>query len=357
MLESDMQLMTLPGLIDPHVHFRTPGQEEKEDFLTGTSAALAGGFTTVIDMPNNAVPITTYDRLVEKREIAKSQVVCDTGFYFGTLGDNLEEFDAVKRLVHGLKIYMNQTTGNYLLNKEALPKIFAMWPEELPILFHAEGKTFDDVLDIVKAYPRKIHLCHMSTTYELKRVIEAKEQGLPVTCGVTAHHLFLTNRDVVGLGAFGMMKPPLSQKEDIDFLWQHLSAIDLIESDHAPHTKSEKEKAAPGSIPHGVPGLETTLPLLTTAMYEGKITLNEIKRLCHDGPSKVFQIVQDEGTKVEVDMDTTYIVQNKNLHTKAGWSPFAGRRMHGQVKRVFIRGEKVYEDGRVLVAPGFGKLL
>lgn len=355
MLETDMKLITLPGLIDPHVHFRTPGQEEKEDFLSGTSAALAGGFTTVIDMPNNALPITTYERLMEKREIAKSQVVCDTGFYFGTLGDNLEEFDKVKRFVHGLKIYMNQTTGDYLLGKEALPKIFEMWPEELPILFHAEGKTFDDVLEVVKKHPRKIHLCHMSTAYELKRVIEAKEQGLPVTCGVTAHHLFLTEEDVEKLKAFGMMKPPLSKKEDVDFLWSHLSAIDLMESDHAPHTLQEKQKS--GAVPHGVPGLETTLPLLTTAMYDGKITLSEIKRLCHDGPSEVFQIADDEGTKVEVDMDEAYIIENDKLKTKAGWSPFAGRKVHGRVKRVFIRGEKVFEDGNILAEPGSGKLL
>lgn len=357
MLESDMKLITFPGLIDPHVHLRTPGQEYKEDFLTGTKAALAGGFTTIIDMPNNAVPITTLERLEAKREIAKTQIVCDTGFYFGSLGDNLDEFDKVKRLVHGLKLYMNPTTGNYLLSKDSLPKIFAAWPEELPILFHAEGTTFDDVLDVVKAHPRKIHLCHMSTAYELKQVIKAKEQGLPVTCGVTAHHLFLSEADVARLKAFGMMKPPLSTPEDVAFLWKHLDAIDLIESDHAPHTFSEKETAAEGHVPHGVPGLETTLPLLTTAMYEGKITREEIVRLCHDGPSQLLQIADDEGTKVEVDMDDTYVLTNDGLFTKAGWTPFAGRKMHGRVKRVFIRGEKVFENGKLLALPGFGKLL
>src|SRR5579872_2669388 len=207
-------MLKLPGLIDPHVHLRTPGEEYKEDFYTGTSAALAGGYTLVLDMPNNSTPITTKERLENKIAIAKRQTVCDIGFHFGSLGDNLDEFKKVENLVVGLKLYLNLTTGNYLLDKSHLEKIFLAWPAEKVILVHSENKTFDDVLDVVRKIPRKVHLCHMSTEYELKRIIESKNNGLPVTCGVTAHHLFLSEEDYNQKGPFAAMKPSLKPKKD-----------------------------------------------------------------------------------------------------------------------------------------------
>src|SRR5579872_2904576 len=133
-----MNIVTIPGLIDPHVHFRTPGQEQIEDFYSGTSAALAGGYTSVIDMPNNLLPITTLGRLEEKISKAREETLCNIGFYFGSLGDNLDEFAKVRGKVLGLKLYLNQTTGNFLLDKTRLEEIFAAWPKELPILVHAE---------------------------------------------------------------------------------------------------------------------------------------------------------------------------------------------------------------------------
>lgn len=376
--------MQLPGLIDPHVHLRDPGQTEKEDFYTGTSAALAGGYTSILDMPNNKTPIISRTTLEEKIKIAKEKIVCDVGFHFGSMGDNLDEFPKVtgysssgalaesrstssrqartiKSLVLGLKLYLNQTTGNFLLDKSHLEKIFAAWPKELPILVHAEDTTFDDVLEVVKEHPRKLHLCHMSTKYELTRVIEAKEAGLPVTCGVTPHHLFLTENDLNHLSAFGMMRPPLRSREDVDFLWKHLSMIDLIESDHAPHTKEEKQNPpAGGPTPFGVPGLETTLPLLLTAVSQGRLSLEQVVKLCHDNPSKIFNIPKIPNTPkttVEIDMESTYEIKNENLFTKCKWSPFDGWKVKGRVRRVFLREEKVFEDGKVLAAPGSGNII
>ncbi len=362
-----MTYLTLPGLIDPHVHLRDPGQTEKEDFLTGTSAALVGGYTTVIDMPNNKTPITTAEKLEEKIQSARKKIVCDVGFYFGSMGNNLAEFPKVSSKVLGLKLFLNHTTGNYLLSLGFLEKIFKAWPNPptggSPILFHAENETFDLVLEVLKKSPRPVHLCHISTSYELKKVIEAKGQGLPVTCGVTPHHLFLDLNDLHHLSSFGMMKPPLQSRKDVEFLWKNLKEIDVIESDHAPHTIEEKQSDPPaGGQYYGVPGLETTLPLLLTAAAEGKLTVNDIVRLSHDGPKRIFlpylnDVDHLRDSRVEIDPDEEWMIQNKNLLTKCKWSPFDGWKVKGRVKRVFLRGEKVFENGKVLAALGFGKIL
>ncbi len=348
-----MSKLILPGLIDPHVHLRDPGQTNKEDFYTGTSAALAGGYTTVIDMPNNMVPITTRERLEEKIAIAKEKIACDVGFYFGSLGDNLDEFAKIHDKVIGLKLYLNHTTGNLLLDKKNLSRVFSAWGSNLPILVHAEEKTVEDVLHVVRETRQKTHFCHISLESELKLIIQAKEEGLPITCGVTTHHLFLTEHDEKTLGVFGKMKPRLKSKKDVAFLWKNIAAIDVIESDHAPHTVEEKESNAP---PFGVPGLETTLPLLLTAVSEGRLTIDEIIRLCHTNPSKIFGITTDPATKVEVDLNTEYIIRNTNLHTKCGWSPFNGYTVNGKIEKVFMRGTLVFDDGKILAKPGSGLL-
>ncbi|MBI2028760.1 MAG: amidohydrolase family protein [Candidatus Levybacteria bacterium] len=359
-----MSLITLLGLIDPHVHLRDPRQTHKEDFYTGTCAALAGGFTTILDMPNNKTPITTFRVLNEKIKIAKEKIVCDVGFYFGSLGDNLDEFEKVKNKVLGLKLYLNETTGNLLIDKMELEKIFLAWSQSMslhsnilstkPILIHAEEKMLNVVIDLVKKLGNKIHVCHISTVSDLTQIIKAKEEGLPITCGVTPHHLFLTENDVKTLGPFGKMKPGLKSKKDQDFLWKNLKYIDVIESDHAPHTVNEKRGEG---TTYGVPGLETTLPLLLTAVSEKRIEIDDIMRLCHKNTAKIFGIKSDPQTKIEINLHTSYFILHTSLFTKCGWSPFEGWKVKGKIERVFIRGEKVFEDGKVLVKPGFGKIL
>lgn len=346
-------LITLPGLIDPHVHLRDPGQTNKEDFLTGTSAALAGGYTTVMDMPNNTVPITTLETLEAKLDSAHAQVVSDIGFHFGTLGDNFSEFPKVIDKVTGLKIYLNVTTGNFIIDKPKLLDIYKAWPGSKPILLHAEDDVSDLVLSTLKAVPKTTHICHVSSRAELEFVIKAKEAGLPITCGVTPHHMFLSDKDAERLGAFGHMKPFLKPKADQDFLWQHLDYIDVIESDHAPHTKVEKESDTP---PFGVPGLETTLPLMLTAEAEGKLSRTQLIEKLHANPARIFNIATDDSTSVEVNMDE-YEISNEGLKTKAGWTPFAGRRVVGKVSSVKLRGQAVYKDGKVVAQPGSGCII
>ncbi len=350
-----MSNITLPGLIDPHVHLREPGAIQKEDFTSGTAAAIAGGYTTILDMPNNKTPITTTERLEEKISLAKPKILCDIGFHFGSLGDNLDEFTQASKKAMGLKLYLNETTGNFLIDKAHVEAIFTAWPKNAgAILLHAEDDAVAFVIEVVKKTKKKAHFCHISTKRDLVLISQAKELGLPISCGVTPHHLLLTEQDAEKLGPYGRMKPVLKSKSDVEFLWKNLSNIDVIESDHAPHTKEEKEGDNP---PFGVPGLETTLPLLLTAVSENKMTIEDIIRLCHTNPAKIFGIVTDSNTKIEVDSDTKYEIRNTNLFTKCGWSPFNDWKVKGKIIKVVIRGQTVFENGTVLAKPGSGIIL
>lgn len=350
-------MITLPGLIDPHVHLRYLSPEN-EDFLTSTNAAIAGGFTMVLDMPNNTPPITTFPRLQAKIDQASHYTRYDIGFYFGSLGDNLDEFEKVKNMVYGLKLYLNQTTGGYIIDEKTMRKIYKKWHEvtegKKPILLHAESEVLDSVAKIVKRTNQPTHICHISSKEELSKIIQMKDGGLPITCGVTPHHLFLTEDDLKTLGPYGMMKPPLKPKRDQEFLWENLKYVDVIESDHAPHTKKAKESVNP---PFGVPGLETTLPLLLTAMNDRRITKKEIIDKCYTEPKKIFHLPDQPDTYVEVDENEEWVIKNENLFTKCKWSPFDGWKVKGKVKRVTVRGTKVFEDGKILVKPGFGDII
>lgn len=347
------ELITLPGLIDLHVHLRDPGQTDKEDFYTGTSAALAGGFTTVVDMPNNLVAVTSENLLDEKIASAKQKIVCDVGFNFGTLGDNFNEFTKIVDKVVGLKIYLNITTGNIIIDKPKLSEIYANWLSDKPIFLHAEDDVSDLVMSTLRKYPKRTHLCHVSSQKELEFIIKAKAEGLPITCGVTPHHLFRSDQDYEKLKGLGFMKPFLKPKSDQEFLWDNLDAIDVFESDHAPHTLEEKHLPQP---PFGVPGLETMLPLFLSAERERKLTREQILDKLHYNPAKILGLKPDKDTKIEVEM-IEYKIRNEELKTKCGWSPFAGHKVIGKVKKVYIRGELAYENGEVLVKPGSGKVI
>jgi dihydroorotase-like cyclic amidohydrolase len=342
--------ISLPGLTDVHVHLRDPGQEHKEDFITGTSAALAGGFTTVIDMPNNAEPIFTVERLRRKIALAKQKVVCDIGFYFGSQGDNLDEFAEASQLALGLKLYLNHTTGNFLMDPEHLKTIYAAWPQDSPILLHAEEDVIDVVIESLNGLARPIHVCHMPSREILEKIIVAKKLGLPVTCGVCPHHLFLNDQDEQRIGVYGAMKPSLKPQSDVNYLWEHLDDIDMFESDHAPHTHQEKQDGA-----FGVPGLETMLPLLMTAVSNGKMTIEQLVDKLYTQPKKLLKLPDQEAEITFVGEPT--VIDNNKLLTKCGWSPFDGMAVSGKVQKVILRGEVVFENGVVQAHPGTGKIL
>lgn len=345
--------ITLPGLIDIHVHLRDPGQTHKEDFFSGTSAALAGGYTAIFDMPNNAEPIVTSDLLCKKIQSAQKQIVADIGFYFGSLGNNFDEFSEVIDKVRGLKIYLNVTTGNYKIDTRKLIEIYKNWPSDKPILLHAEDDVSELVMSVMSKVPKNTHICHVSSRRELEFVMNAKQRGFPITCGVTPHHLFLTNEDAEKLGPYGYMKPFLKSNKDVNFLWDNMDAIDVIESDHAPHTKIEKESINP---PFGVPGLETTLPLMLTAQQEGRLTHSQLLDKLHNNAVKIIGYEPPDNTVVEVELEEC-IIKSSELKTKCGWTPFDGRRVAGKVVKTIIEGKTVFMDGEVIAAPGSGRII
>lgn len=344
------KVFKLPGLVDVHVHLREPGATHKEDFTTGTKAAIAGGYTTVFDMPNNPNPTVTEDALEEKINLAKGRIYADLGFNFGGSKVSVPYFDKVKDRVFGLKVYMNHTTGPLLIeDQEDLEEIFANWPggrRGKVIMVHAEGDTLVKAIDLAKRHGKRLHVCHISLEREIELIKKAKEEELDLTCEVSAHHLFLTDEDVKDLGPFGMMKPPLATKADVESLWVNLEFIDMVASDHAPHTVDEKIHAQ--IAPYGVPGLETTLPLLLDAANKGRVSLDKVIELTCKNPRKLFNLKDDKETFTEVDLDKEYEIKNENLFTKCGWTPFNGRVVRGKVKRVVLRGEEVYDGEKVL---------
>lgn len=347
-------IIKLPGLIDVHVHLREPGATYKEDFATGTKAAIAGGYTTVLDMPNNPVPTISPEALQEKMDLAKGKVYCDVGFHFGASPKSIQYFSQVANQVFGLKVYMNQTTGDLLMeDDQTLETVFSAWSKDRPLLVHAEGDTLQKAIALAKKYNKKLHVCHVSLKKEVELIKSAKEDGLNISCEVTCHHLFLTDEDAKRLGSFGLMKPPLASLQDQQALWEGIKdgTIDMIGSDHAPHTKEEKSSEKPA---FGVPGLETTLPLLLTAVDEGRLTLDKLIELTFTNPRRVFNIPGQENTYIEVET-TPYTLIPNHLFTKCGWTPFAGMKVKGQVKKVVLRGQPVY-DGQNIFGP-YGEVI
>lgn len=346
-----MSLQRFPGFIDVHVHLREPGATNKEDFRTGTRAAVAGGFTFVIDMPNNpSAPTVSIDRLEEKIALSSQKAVCDVGFHFGTDGHNLNTFPAAwqNRHVFGLKIYTSHTTGDVLVDDEkTLENIFRAWESEKPILVHGQGETLSACIGLALTYGRRLHVCHVATQNDIDQVRKAKKKKQAVTAGVTPHHLFLSPEDVKRLGNFALVKPEIGGEDDQDDLLEALQdeTIDLVESDHAPHTNKEKESATP---PFGVPGLETTVGLLMKAVHEGKLLKEDIIRLLYTNPKRIFNVPDQRDTHIELDPDKPWIVGRDGYATKCGWSPFEGRELYGKPRTVVLRGKTLVQDGRLV---------
>ncbi|MCA9349626.1 dihydroorotase family protein [Candidatus Saccharibacteria bacterium] len=340
----------LPGLIDVHVHLRDPGQTTKEDFISGTKAALAGGFTTIVDMPNNAQPITSLEKLEEKITIAKGKTLVELGFHFGSLGDNLDQFPGVSDLAIGLKLYLNKTTGGYLLDIEHLRKIYQAWPEDKVVLLHSEEDTIDLALESLRGLNRPVHICHMPSKEVLEKIIKAKRQGYNLTCGVTPHHLFLSELDTGRIGDHAKMLPSLKSERDQDYLWENFDQIDIVESDHAPHTLEDKVGGA-----FGVPGLETTLPLLLSAYKQGKISIEQIIDKCHTRPKEIFNL-EPEDYLISIKMES-YELDPSQFFSKAQWSPFAGMVVPGKVSQVTKSNQVIYSGGEFLINPGEGKVI
>jgi carbamoyl-phosphate synthase/aspartate carbamoyltransferase/dihydroorotase len=350
-----MGRLQLPGLIDVHVHLREPGGEHKENITSGSAAALAGGVVMMLDMPNTAPPIIDAEALALKRRLGGQKALCDVGFYVGATEANAAEAAGVAGQAVGLKIYLDQTYGPLRMSSlAALLCHFRTWPSRRPIAVHAEGLSAAVAIGLARAFGRRLHLCHVSRADEIALIRAAKESGAELTCEVAPHHLFLTDADARRLGPYGSMKPSLATAADQAALWANLDVVDCIATDHAPHTRAEKDGPTP---PPGVPGLETMLPLLLTAVAEGRLELEKLIQLTHAAPLRIFGLAEAADTWVEVDRDARYRVGDELLHTQCGWTPFAGMTVKGRVHRVVLRGRTAFEDGEIRVAPGFGRVV
>jgi len=347
-------VIRIPGLIDPHVHVREPGGIHKEDWSTGTSAALAGGFTTILAMPNTRPPVTDEETLQISLTAAESKARCDYAQFLGAGPDNFGMLQILEHRTAGLKMYLDQTYGPLRLDDMALwMEHFKQWPKNQPIVAHAESRTMAAVILMAAIYDRPVHLAHVSLREEILLIRAAKEKGIKITCEVTPHHLFLTSADIPNIGSGrSEVRPRLASVADQEALWANLDMIDVFATDHAPHTLNEKDGENP---PPGFPGLETALPLLLTAVSENRITMEALIQKMFIKPKEIFRIPEQPETWVEVNIDEAWEIKAADQFSRCGWTPFEGRKVKGRVTRVVLRDREVFLNRQILAEPGYGK--
>jgi len=350
-----VSVLYLPGLFDAHVHLREPGATHKEDISSGTRAALAGGVVAVLDMPNNQPPISTSERLQTKADRFSEQAVCDYGLFCTYSGGPIGPILDVAPRVCGLKLYLDQTFGDILLSDlEQIEELFAAWPGPGPIAVHAEPEMIDWALQAAQRHGQAVHICHVPTPDALIAIDRARQAGTSATCEITPHHLFLDHSAEKRMGSRAQMKPPLLPPPEVARFWQHLDLVDVIASDHAPHTLQEKAGPTP---PPGVPGLETTLPLLLMAVDQDCLDLDHLTALTWHNPFVVYGLRPPTGCCVDVVVNDPYRFPARGYATRCDWSPFAGLQGLGRVHRVQIRHATVWQNGRLLATPGSGRPL
>uniref|UniRef100_A0A8C0LIW7 Carbamoyl-phosphate synthetase 2, aspartate transcarbamylase, and dihydroorotase n=1 Tax=Canis lupus dingo TaxID=286419 RepID=A0A8C0LIW7_CANLU len=331
---TSQKLVRLPGLIDIHVHLREPGGTHKEDFASGTAAALAGGITMVCAMPNTRPPIIDAPALALAQKLAEAGARCDFTLFLGASSENAGTLGAVAGSAAGLKLYLNETFSELRLDN------VAQWMEHgTSPLKHVCPITF------LEGVPPQIS----PLSPQILLIKAAKARGLPVTCEVAPHHLFLSCDDLERLGpGKGEVRPELGSRQDVEALWENMAVIDCFASDHAPHTLEEKCGPRP---PPGFPGLETMLPLLLTAVSEGRLSLDDLLQRLHHNPRRIFHLPPQEDTYVEVDLEHEWTIPSHMPFSKAHWTPFEGQKVKGTVRRVVLRGEVAYIDGQVCDGP------
>lgn len=347
-------MIKLPGLIDPHVHLREPGATHKEDWKTGTQAGLAGGFTMLLAMPNTSPPILDKSSFNLSASAAKNKACIDYGIFVGAGNYNAIDAANLAPSAAGLKMYLDQTYGPlHLESMTTWYEHIRNWPHDFPIAVHAEQRTLGAVLLISILNDKPIHICHVARREEILLIKAAKEKGVKVTCEVAPHHMFLTEADIPkDEPGMGEVRPRLTSKRDQEALWENLEVIDCFASDHAPHTLNEKTSEEP---PPGFPGMETSLFLYLTAVADGRLSIEDLIQRMAENPRKIFKLPDQSDTWIEVDPDVEREIRASEMFSRCGWTPFEGWNVKGELKKVVLRGEIVYEDGAVTAAPGSGR--
>jgi dihydroorotase len=378
-IDGEGRLTIFPAVIDPHVHFRTPGLEEKENWCTAAVSALIGGVTTVFDMPNT-IPSTIFlQRIQEKKQLIDKQLLeakipLRYGLYLGADREHFSEVNTCSDLAVGYKIFMGSSTGELLIpDDESLKQAFRCAAEAgMVVAVHAEEESrlqerylryagakephmhsvirdrkaatiaLSKAIRLAKTYGVRLYALHLSTLDEINLIREAKAASLDVFAETTPHHLFLDEGDYKRWGTLVQMNPPLRTPEDREALWLAINdgTIDTIGSDHAPHLISEKQKPYPNA-PSGVPGLATLLPLLLTAHYEGRLSLERVHELTRKNAQKLFGL-EDNTDVVLFDLERKSSVDPMFLGSRCAWSPYTARQLRGWPEYTILQGE-VYD--------------
>lgn len=385
-------LHVLPGVIDTQVHFREPGLEHKEDLASGSLAAVKGGVTAVFEMPNTKPSTTTPDDLDDKLRRAHHRMFCDHAFYAGATEDNMGALAAMEAMpgCAGIKVFMGASTGSLLVAEdEGLEKVLTTGRRRIAI--HAEDEArlkerraiadSGDVADhcnwrdpvsalmatkravaIARRHGRRIHILHVTTAEEMAFLGQHKDL---VTVETTPQHLTLAAPEAYRrLGTYAQMNPPIREEHHRAGLWEAVRAgiVDVIGSDHAPHTAEEKAKPYPAS-PSGMPGVQTLLPLLLDHAAKGALTLERVVDLTSAGAQRIFGLAAKGRIAVGYDADLTLVdlaatreITADWLASRCGWSPFEGDTVTGWPMATIIRGHVVMQDGEV-AGPAIGEAL
>lgn len=380
----------LPGLIDTHVHFRDPGHPHKEDWQSGSQAAATGGVTTVCDMPNTNPPTLRREDWEDKRRRAEARSVVDFGVWVGASRESLDDARHLSEEggACGIKAFMGASTGPLLVDDATLERYFQETHALLGVHAEDEGAlqaaaalhasdpmprhhlvrpasaatlAVRRLIELTRAWPRPVHICHLSTAAEVE-LVEAAD-SLPITTEVTPHHLWLAAEDE--LGNFGKCNPPVRPDADRRAVWTALrrGQIDSVASDHAPHTRAEKERPY-WEAPAGIPGVETTLPLLLGAVRQGRISVERVAQVCAEAPAAIFRFSKKGRIAVGYDADLVLFAEQdlvkltpKDIVSRAGWSPFVGQRVAPKPEQVWVRGTLVAERGLVVDPTHRGRLV
>jgi allantoinase len=403
--------LVLPGLIDPHVHFRDPGLTQKEDFLSGSKGAVAGGVTTVLDMPTTQPVVTDTSLLKEKFEAVKSKALCNFGLIAAASHENLDAIPALAQAgAIAFKTYMvsppaerrKEYEGSFVTNSGELYAVMEKIAKtSLPHCIHAESDStiaclsehlhsegrqdpmahYDsrpnfteaeavfDALLLSQVLHAKLHLVHVSTSEAIELILNAKKKDVNVSAETCPHYLCFTRELLRTKGPYAKYNPPARNLQDVKALFDALNdgAIDMVSTDHAPHTKEEKEKGREDIFraPPGTPGVETRLPILLRMADDGLIRLEDIPKLTSEAAAKRFGLkgkgVIAEGSDADlliVDYNEEWTIKASDLQTKA-WETvlFDGMKVRGKVSHCIVNGEVAFESGVGFASPGLGKMI
>jgi len=392
-------MLILPGLIDIHVHLRDQGLSYKEDFFSGTSAAANGGVTLTVDMPNNKPVTMDLESLKERMRIAGEKVVVNVGFYCAfpraveeipwTVedGGSLAFKLFMSQQIGGIDPLDEQTLGRALTEAARVGVTVAVHAEDARLLserrmnlrgnggieaylkVHSSEVEVDSVNHVLRLSRNsgvQIHFCHISSAESMSAIAGARKAGLSATTEVTPHHLLISSNDLKRIGPIALADPPSRSQQDIDELWMYLSRsmVDVLASDHAPHTIEEKKEKSVWLVKTGIPGLETMLPLMLTEVNRGRMSLATLARMTSTNPSRILGLKGRGDLKegnyadlVVVDMKREYRIDSSLFHSKAKYSPFDGWTVKGKPVKTFVNGHVVMDEGEILAKPGSGRVL